>query len=67
MADDPNIRGAGDRQRINVDQDYELRNWSRKFGVSEDELRRAVREVGPMADVVESHLRGRNAKGRVSS
>ena len=61
MADDPNIRGAGDRQRINVDQDYELRNWSQKFGVSPDDLRRAVREVGPMADDVEKHLRGRNS------
>ena len=64
MADNPSIRGAGDRQRINVDQDYELRHWSQKLGVSPDELRRAVREVGPMADAVEQHLRGRSATGR---
>ena len=66
MADNPSIRGGGDRQRINVDQDYELRHWSEKFGVSSDELRRAVREVGPMVDDVEKHLRGRNAKGRAA-
>jgi hypothetical protein len=63
MADDPNIRGAADRQRINVNQDHELRHWSHKFGVSEDELRRAVREVGPMAEAVEKHLGDRKAKG----
>jgi len=63
MADNPNIRGAEDRQRINVEQDYELRRWSQKFGVSEDEVRRAVREVGPLADDVEKHLRGRKARG----
>lgn len=61
MADDPNIRGDGDRKRINVDQDYELRHWSQKFGVLPDDLRRAVREVGPMADDVEKHLRGGNS------
>jgi hypothetical protein len=64
VPDNPNIRGAADRQRINVDQDYERAQWSKKFGVSEDDLRRAVREVGPMANAVEEHLRGRNAKGR---
>jgi Protein of unknown function (DUF3606) len=63
MADNPNIRGAEDRQRINVEQDYELRRWSQKFGVSEDEVRRAVREVGPLADDVEKHLRGHKARG----
>ena len=66
MADNPSIRGDGDRQRINVDQQYELRHWSQRFGVSEEELRRAVRDVGPMADAVEQHLRGRNPKGRAA-
>ena len=66
MADNPSIRGGGDRQRINVDQNYERRHWSEKFGVSEDELRRAVRDVGPMADAVEQHLRGRNVKGHAA-
>ena len=66
MADDPNIRGGADRKRINVDQDYELRHWSEKFGVSPDELRRAVQAVGPMADAVEQHLRGRNSGSRAA-
>lgn len=64
VADDPSIRGAGDRQRINVDQDYELQYWSERLGVSAEELRQAVKNVGPMADAVETHLRGRSAHGR---
>jgi hypothetical protein len=58
MADDPNIRGAQDRSRINVEQSHEVRYWSQKFGVSEEELRKAVEAVGPMADAVERRLRG---------
>jgi len=58
MADDPNIRGQQDRSRINVEQSHELRYWSQKFGVSEEELRKAVAAVGPMADAVEKRLRG---------
>jgi hypothetical protein len=66
VADNPNIRGGGDGKRINVDQDYELRYWSEKLGVSADELRQAVKDVGPMAEAVEQHIRGRNAKGRAA-
>ena len=40
------------RKRINVYDDYELRFWSKKFGVSPNELRRAVSKVGSFADDV---------------
>ena len=33
--------------RIDVDQDYELSYWTKKFGISRDELKKAVDEVGP--------------------
>jgi hypothetical protein len=56
MADDPSKRRGSDRQRINVHEDYELRYWSEKFGVSRDELRRAVEQVGPMVQDVARHL-----------
>jgi hypothetical protein len=56
MADDPNKTGRQDRERINVNEDYELRNWSRKFGVTPDELKTAVQKVGPMAKDVQQHL-----------
>ena len=59
MPDNPNIRGDGDRQRINVDQEHEVRYWSQKLGVTAEELRTAVKDVGPMAAAVEQRLRGR--------
>ena len=59
MADDKGKSGGQDRTRIDVNQDYELRDWSRKFGVTPDELKAAVRTVGTSADAVEQHLKGR--------
>jgi len=60
MADDPGNRGGPDRDRINVNQDHELRYWSSRFGVTPEELRKAVEEVGPMAKAVEQRLRARH-------
>ena len=62
MADDPSNRGQQDRQRINVNQEHELRYWSEKFGISPDELKQAVDAVGPMADDVEQRVRGRGSR-----
>ena len=52
MSDDPTQRGDQDRLRINVNQDYELQDWSKKFGVTSDELKKAVAEVGDRAEDV---------------
>jgi hypothetical protein len=49
--------GRPDRDRINVNEDYELQDWSEKFGVSPEELRKAVQAVGTMAKDVEAYLR----------
>ena len=43
-------------KRINVHDDYELRFWSKKFGVSPNELRCAVSKVGVFADNVAREL-----------
>jgi Protein of unknown function (DUF3606) len=56
MADDLKQTGKPDDARINVDQDYELRYWSEKLGVSLDELRKAVQDAGPMVKDVLRHL-----------
>ncbi|HKU98963.1 MAG TPA: DUF3606 domain-containing protein [Vineibacter sp.] len=56
MADDKSKTGAADRQRINLDQEYEVRDWAQSLGVSPDELRRAVQAVGPMVRDVRQHL-----------
>jgi len=47
---------AADRSRINVNEDYELRYWTKALGVSEEELREAVRKYGTSAEAVRSHL-----------
>ncbi|NYE22857.1 DUF3606 domain-containing protein [Pigmentiphaga litoralis] len=59
MSDDKSAVGQADRLRINVHEDYELHDWSKKFGVTPDELRAAVSAVGPMAADVEKHLKQR--------
>ena len=48
MSDDKTKRGAADRNRINIHEDYELRDWSKRLGVSP--------EVGTSADAVRKHL-----------
>lgn len=46
----------GERARIEMSQDYELRVWARSFGVTLCELRDAVQTVGNAADDVRRHL-----------
>ncbi|HZV83585.1 MAG TPA: DUF3606 domain-containing protein [Brevundimonas sp.] len=58
MSDDKSQSGGQDRQRISLEQDYEVRDWSQKFGVSEERLRDAVARVGNMATDVERDLKG---------
>lgn len=56
MADNLNERGPQDRSRVNVNEPWELQYWSRKFGVSEDQLKDAVKAAGTSADAVGKHL-----------
>ncbi len=58
MSDDKQKSGGQDRTRINVNEDYELRDWSKKFNVTPDELKRAVASAGTKAEDVERHLKG---------
>jgi hypothetical protein len=65
MADDPNKTRPHDAQRVNVNQEHELRYWSQKFGVSPEQLKKVVGRVGPMADDVERTISA--SKADVSS
>jgi len=60
MADDKTKVGKPDRDRINVGEDYEVHDWSKKFGVSEQELRRAVEKVGPTVKDIGRELKQDN-------
>ncbi len=59
MADDKSKTGGQDRKRINLNEDYEVRDWAAKFGVTAEQLRQAVAQVGNQADDVERHFKGR--------
>jgi hypothetical protein len=59
MSDDKTNRGGQDRQRISTTEDYELRDWSKKFGVTPEQLKEAVKAVGSDARAVEEHLKSK--------
>ena len=56
MADNLNDRGPQDRSRINVNEPWELQYWTRRFGVSEEQLRTAVNTAGTSVEAVGKHL-----------
>lgn len=56
MPDDTSKRGGQDRERISLNEDYEVKDWSRKFGVSTGELVNAVEQVGNHAKDVQDFL-----------
>ena len=56
MADDTSKSGQGDRQRINVNQPHEVRYWTETLGISEQQLKDAVKTAGVMAEDVRRHL-----------
>ncbi|CAN7560936.1 DUF3606 domain-containing protein [Acidovorax sp. LjRoot129] len=58
MADDKTNSGGQDRTRISLSEDYEVRDWAKKFGVTPDELKAAVKAAGNDAKAVEAHLKG---------
>jgi len=59
MPDDKTKTRPQDAKQINVHEDYELQNWSKKFGVSPEQLKQAVKQVGTSAEAVEKHPKGK--------
>jgi len=59
MSDDKTKSGGQDRTRISLSEDYEVRDWSKKFGVTPEQLKAAVVAVGDQAAAVEAHLKGK--------
>lgn len=57
MNDDKN-QTAMDRKLINTSEAYEMRDWSKSLGVSEDRIREAVAAVGNSAEQVRAYLQG---------
>ena len=46
MPDNKSLSGGQDRKRINVNEDYEVRDWAKKFDISPEKLKEAV-AAGP--------------------
>jgi len=57
MADDKTRTGSPDRDRINMSEDYEVRDWTDSLGVSRERLQEAVDVVGNSADAVRAYLK----------
>ena len=66
MPDDLAKRGKPGRDRINVHEDHELRNWAQKLGVSARQVKEAVQAVGDRAEKVRDHLREGKGPKRAS-
>jgi hypothetical protein len=57
MFDNATDRAPRDLQRVNISEDWEIRWWSTKLAVTEDQLRSAVDAVGPTTAEIERHLK----------
>ncbi|WP_437205609.1 DUF3606 domain-containing protein [Planctomicrobium sp. SH664] len=57
MADDKTKKGPQDAARVNINEAYEVEYWTKKFGVSADTLKSAVKSAGPMVKDLEAHFR----------
>jgi hypothetical protein len=55
MSDDKK-QTAQDRKRISLEEDYEVRDWTKSLGCTEAQLREAVKAVGNSADKVREYL-----------
>jgi len=56
VMDNP-TKTAQDAKRINIHEDYEVRYWTKRFGVTPEQLKAAVHKVGVMVDDVERELK----------
>jgi hypothetical protein len=56
LARDASRNGPRHRQRIDMTQTQEVRYWADRIGVSIEELKKIVDQVGPMVTDVAKHL-----------
>jgi len=46
MSDDLSKKGVQDRSRINMNEPHEVSYWTEKFGVTKEELQKAINRAG---------------------
>jgi hypothetical protein len=60
MPDDTNNRGAQDRARVSGEEEYEVRYFADKHGLSMDEAQRLIDQHGNSREKLEAAVSGRN-------
>jgi hypothetical protein len=56
MTDDLREHGPRDRNRVNVNEEWELRYWTKALRVDPDRLKAAVKAVGTSTDAVKAYV-----------
>ena len=56
MSDDKTKRAPQDKTRISLNEDYEVRYWTKRLGISKEVLAAAVKAAGNEVQSVEAHL-----------
>jgi hypothetical protein len=60
MTDDLKDRGPQDRSRINLNEDWEIRYWTKELGVTKERLEDAIAKVGNSTDAVREQVAKRS-------
>lgn len=58
MADDKNNRGAQDRARVSAVEDYEVRYFMERHGISHERALELIKEHGPSREAIEKAVKG---------
>ena len=58
MSDTKSVSDDQNQERINVNEEAALCDWSKKFDATPEQLKEAVAAVGDLASDVEMHLKG---------
>jgi hypothetical protein len=56
MPDNLKDRGAQDRSRVNIHEEHEVRYWTEKWGVTKDQMAKAIERAGVSVQAVAREL-----------
>jgi len=59
MAEDLSKKGPADKAKVNVNEPWELKYWTKTLNVAEEKLKGAVKAVGTRVEDIRKHLSGK--------
>ena len=59
MPDDVSKKGPADKTKVNVNESWELKYWTKTLNVAEEKLKAAVKAVGTRVEDIRKHLSGK--------